>query len=152
MVKKFGENPLLLIAPDLARLAPKLSGWSMLLELVQKFQEIIREHVNRHQKEQSEDDSPRDFIDAYLKKIKSTIDSSSSFYKEAGSKPYYATPHKKWCQKYLGLYADLPLICSEVIICRPYRSVRRWFGNHFYNPHVDCAVSFEISKNPGETP
>ena len=82
-----GKNPLLLVAPELAKLAPKISGWSTVLDLVQDFREIVLEHVNRHRTEYNEDgSSPRDFIDAYLKEIKSTTDPSSSFYNDAGSK------------------------------------------------------------------
>ena len=58
----------------------------MLLEVIKKFHEIIFEHVDRHRKEQNENDNPRDFIDVYLKEIKATTDPSSSFYKDAGSK------------------------------------------------------------------
>ena len=83
--EKLGQNPIVFVAPDVAKLAPKLSGWSMLLEVVHKFHEIILEHVSRHRREESENENPRDFIDAYLKEIKSTTDPSSSFYKDAGS-------------------------------------------------------------------
>ena len=74
------------VAPEIAKLAPRLSGWNMLQEVAQKFRDIIVEHVNNHRREQSESDSPRDFIDVYLKEIKSTTDPSSSFYKDAGRK------------------------------------------------------------------
>ena len=76
----------MLVAPHLAKLAPPLSGWYVVLELVEKFREIVLEHVDRHRKEHSEGEVPRDFIDAYLKEITSTTDPSSSFYKDAGSK------------------------------------------------------------------
>ena len=76
----------MLVAPHLAKLAPQLSGWNALLEMVVKFREIVLEHVDRHRKEHSEGEVPRDFIDAYLKEIISTTDPSSSFYKDAGSK------------------------------------------------------------------
>ena len=82
VVEKFGESPVLLVAPHLAKLAPQLSGWNALLEMVEKFREIVLEHVNRHREEQNEDEIPRDFIDAFI----STTDPSSSFYKDAGSK------------------------------------------------------------------
>ena len=84
--KKLGNKPLVLIAPELAKLMPKLSGWNMVLDLVDDFRKVVLEHVDRHRTENNEDESPRDFIDAYLKEIKSTTDSSSSFYKDAGSK------------------------------------------------------------------
>ena len=76
----------MLVAPHLAKLAPQLSGWNALLEMVVKFREIVLEHVDRHRKERSEDEIPRDFIDAYLKEITSTTDPASSFYGDAGSK------------------------------------------------------------------
>ena len=80
-----GENPLLLVTPDLAKLTPKLSGYNILLDVVEKFREMVLEHVDRHRKEYSEDEVPRDFIDTYLKEITATSDPSSSFYKDTGS-------------------------------------------------------------------
>ena len=84
--KAAGRNPFLLIAPELAKLAPQLMGWKRVLDLVKNFRAVVLEHVDRHRAENDEDESPRDFIDAYLKEIKSTTDPSSSFYKDAGSK------------------------------------------------------------------
>ena len=74
------------VAPGVAKLTPKLSGWTLMQEVVKQFREIILEHVNRHRKEHIENENPKDFIDAYLKEIDSTTDPSSSFYKDAGSK------------------------------------------------------------------
>ena len=86
LAEKAGKNPIIFVAPDVAKLIPQLSGWNMMLDVIKKFKEIINEHVDRHRKEQTENENPRDFIDAYLKEIKETTDPSSSFYKDAGSK------------------------------------------------------------------
>ena len=90
MITKVGENPALFVAPGLAKLVPKLSGWHWLVEVVQKFRDIILEHVkaqeNARRSRNDPDGDPRNFIDAYLKEIDSVTDSSSSFHKETGCK------------------------------------------------------------------
>ena len=77
-----------MIAPRLAELFPKISGYATFMGVVESARDVVRGHVNRHRQEMSdEDEKARDFMEAYLKEIDSTIDPSSSFYKDAGSKP-----------------------------------------------------------------
>ena len=75
--------------PEIPKLAPQLSGWNDVMQTLGKMREIVTEHVNRHREEFKPEDTPRDFIDAYLKKIESTTDPSSSFYKDAGSENHF---------------------------------------------------------------
>ena len=85
-LRRLGENPLLMTCSAIAKLAPRLSGWTAIKQILGKMRHVVAEHVDRHRKEFRPDENPRDFIDAYLKRIESTTDSSSSFYKDAGSK------------------------------------------------------------------
>ena len=70
--------------PGLAKLAPKITGWQKIVDLLNEIRGVTIENVEEHKRSYSEDENPRDFIDAYLKEIKATTDPKSSFYKDAG--------------------------------------------------------------------
>ena len=57
------------------------------MEIVLPFSKTFESIVDEHE-DHAEDlnDSPTDFIQAYLKEIESTTNVNSSFYKEAGRK------------------------------------------------------------------
>ena len=75
-----------MIVPQIAKLAPRLTGYVEVLKVVQGVRNFIAEHVNRHRREKPADGNPRDFIDAYLKEIEATTDPTSTFYKHIGRK------------------------------------------------------------------
>ncbi|ODN01944.1 Farnesoate epoxidase [Orchesella cincta] len=75
-----GENAgALFLMKWLKHIAPEFCGYNgirrMFADLAEFVSKTIQEHKNTFQ-----EDSPRDFIDVYLKEIKSTTDPSSSFH------------------------------------------------------------------------
>jgi len=67
----------------LQKLAPNLSGLNQFKNAIQPVRDFIRvqvmEHLSTYQ-----DESARDFIDLYIKKIKATTDPNSTFYGDVG--------------------------------------------------------------------
>ncbi|ODN01945.1 Farnesoate epoxidase [Orchesella cincta] len=61
---------------------PELSGYNAVRRAMNDIVEFVSETIKQHQATYQED-SPRDFIDAYLAEIKSTTDPQSSFYGKA---------------------------------------------------------------------
>ena len=70
--------------PAIAKLMPKLTGWDTVMELIKDIRGVIIENIDEHKNSYSEDENPRDFIDAYIKEIKHATDPQSTFFKEAG--------------------------------------------------------------------
>src|SRR5438046_1945136 len=72
--------------PILADLFPEKSGWNSFRKSIERATTFFKSVISEHENELDEVNEPRDYIDAYLKKIQSTHDQSSSFYKESGCK------------------------------------------------------------------
>jgi len=74
--------------PKLAQRFPNLSGWNYLIKTVAPRRDLVRKAIEEHQRTIQFDGHPRDFIDTFLQSIKTTDDTSSSFYGEAASKKF----------------------------------------------------------------
>jgi len=69
--------------PKLNMLFPEWSGFNEIRQQVGIFRDICEKTVAEH-KATFSDEYSRDFIDAFLKQIKSTVDPNSAFYKHFG--------------------------------------------------------------------
>lgn len=71
--------------PWLAKLAPKKTGFTKLLEAVQDLRNEFHILIKKRQATHSQE-VLNDFLDFYLTEIEETKDEESSFYKEIGGK------------------------------------------------------------------
>jgi cytochrome P450 len=78
------KSPVVIFFPKLAKALPKVFGWDRLMKLADENRAFLKKPIEEHQKEFSSENTPRDFIDSYLKEIESTTDPNSSFYKQSG--------------------------------------------------------------------
>ncbi|ODM88348.1 Farnesoate epoxidase [Orchesella cincta] len=77
------NTSLLFFAPFLRHIAPTYFGWTGWTNAVDSLLEFAHYTVEKHSKH-LDSNSPRDFIDHYLLKIKETTDPTSSFYQQNG--------------------------------------------------------------------
>ena len=75
--------------PWLTKLFPKMSGYDEMMADLQPALDFLQGFIDKH-KSNFIPGEPRDLIDAYLDKIKSTDDPNSSFYGDVGGTFFYA--------------------------------------------------------------
>jgi len=92
----------------LQKLAPSLSGFNQFKNAIQPVRDFIRDQITEHLSTY-QDDTTRDFIDLYIKKIKATTDPKSTFYGIAGG---FYTKISIRCEKHV---VKLSLICVETV-------------------------------------
>ncbi len=64
---------------------PQRSGYNSVVAAVSELKSLFRTQVvDEHKKTWNPDDIPRDFVDVYLAKIMTTVDTLSSFYGKVG--------------------------------------------------------------------
>jgi cytochrome P450 len=95
MVQESGNATVLNMFPSVRHIAPGLSGWTKVLDVMNRLGSIIGRVVTKHQADfesdkESKMNDPRDFIDAFLNQIE-TSQPGSSFHGQSGFKNLKAT-------------------------------------------------------------
>ncbi|CAL8107080.1 unnamed protein product [Orchesella dallaii] len=81
---------LILFAPWVKHILPQLSGYNFIRTVMDQLREFMIKTVETHKPTFVSGNSPRHFIDVFLREISSTQDPTSSFYKDVGEKQLVA--------------------------------------------------------------
>jgi hypothetical protein len=79
------NNGPIIFMPWLAKIFPKMSGWTAVVDGVKHVKDFIKDTIAEH-KGTRDPDNARDYMDVYLNEIEKTTDNDSSFYKNAGGR------------------------------------------------------------------
>jgi len=150
------KGGLVFFLPTLKDIIPEWSGYNGSRRQIGTFRETFTNAVREH-KETYAEDFQRDFIDVFLKEMKSCSNPTSAFYKELGGNLTFHFPSSKrvWkCHPPLVFCFRFPYF-RETISGSDCGSFYGWNGHDSHHPGMDiplpCHFSGSAEKVTGGT-